>query len=437
MVDLDRLKIQEKAHGRRGSLWVVVVLCLLCLALGFGASHYYERWHISGSVKVTTVVVRSHNAEGSRQFTAGGWIEAHTPAYPLVVSARVSETIEQLRVREGQIVHPGQELVRLYDGDIRGRLDVATAEQAAADATVVKLKAGFRTEDIDAASSAAAMAAEKLRIAKATYERSKSLTDGAISRETLDTELSAYRQAEQDSAKARAALAKMQAGSRIEDIAAAEADARQAAARVALARLELSYCTISTPGLGRPLRVLKVLQHVGQKVNASQRSALLWLYDPKDMQARVDVTQSNIRSVRVGAKAIVTTEADPNKKYKGTVRRIEPLAELAKNTVTVRVAVDDPDEMLFPDMVAQISFLSADEKADEPKAPRLPVGAVLSDGRQRYVYVVEGNVARRHNVTVGPKAGGKIEIRSGLQSGQRVIVGGAEKVADGLEIEEQ
>ncbi len=437
MVDLDRLKIPEATHRRRGGRVVVVTLCILCLAIGFGASRLYGRWSGTGGPKVAAVVVRTGRAGAGQQFTAGGWIEVATPTYPIIVSARVAETIEKLHVKEGDLVEPGQELAWLYDGDIRRRLAVAEAERAAALAVVAKLKAGFRTEDIDAGKAAEALAAEKERIAKANYRRSRSAPPGAISAETLDIELAVYKQAEAAHAAAGAALAKLEAGPRVEDIAAAEAKASEAAAHVALAEQELSYCTIVAPDRGTRLRVLRVLQHVGRKVNAGERSALLWLYDPADMQVRVDVTQTSIRSVRIGGEVIVTTEARPERRYKGTVRRIEPLAELAKNTITVRVAIADPDEMLFPEMVAQINFLSVGEEADQAEAMRLPARAVLTDGSQRYVYVIEDAVARRRNVAVGPVAAGQVEIRGGLQSGQRVIVEGVESVADGLPVEEK
>jgi len=103
--------------------------------------------------------------------------------------------------------------------------------------------------------------------------------------------------------------------------------------------------------------VLKVLHRVGEWVDAQKHPSLVWLYDPKQMQVRVDVRQPDVTSVAVGQTVEVVTEANPSKKYKGTVLRIDPLAELSKNTVTVRARIEDPDDLLYPEMVAQITFL--------------------------------------------------------------------------------
>lgn len=439
MVDLDRLTIKDRGDGRRGGGWKVAALCLLCLGAGFGAAKLLDWWTAPDVLRVRTAVVRPATGDGGRQFTAGGWVEPTTPAYPIVVSCRISERLEALRVHEGQIVQPGQEIARMYDKDIGSRLAVARAKHDAAQKTLAKMRAGFRSEDVRAAAAKAAGVAETLRIAQANYGRSKGLRAGAISKEELDKELSAVTEAQAAHAEATAELDKLRAGYRVEDVAVAQANVNEADSVVKLAELSLSYCTIAVPAVGRPLRVLKVLHRVGQWIDARKDPALVWLYDPTDMQVRVDVTQANVKSIRVGGEAIVTTEADAQKKYKGKVLRAEPLAELSKNTVTVRVKIEDPDAMLFPEMVAQVTFLAVDEGGEDGKAAGLlvPSEAVIGQGDQRHVFVSDGGQARRLAVTVLADHGRGVVIGRGLRSGQRVIVSDIDKLSDGQRIEEE
>jgi HlyD family secretion protein len=439
MVDLDRLKIPDERPARRGGAWKVAMLCIVCLGAGFGASELVGHWKSPGVARVQVMVVRPAGAEGGKSFTAGGWIEATTPAYPIVVSCRISERLEELRIHEGQEVPPGQVIARLYDRDVRSRLAAARARQAAAAKALEKLEAGYRKEDVEAAEAKVTSAAEALRIARANYERSKGLKPGSISKEQLDNELSVFRKAEAAHAEAQAEAKKMQAGYRVEDVAVARADVAEADSLVQLAEQELSYCTIAAPDVGRPLRVLKLFHKVGAWIDARREPALAWLYDPKDMQVRVDVRQNDIRSVAVGGEASVVTEAHPRKPYKGKVLRIEPLAELAKNTVTVRVRIEDPDALLFPEMVAQVTFSAP---PDEPgaKARRglwVPAAAVLGQGAGRHVFISRDGVARRQDVTVSETAGSRVLIGAGLQSGQRVIVSGLDTLRDGQKIEEE
>ena len=318
------------------------------------------------------------------------------------------------------------------------RLALATAEVDAQERSLQKLQAGYRKEDIQVASARLDEAAEIERIAKANYERSKSLPDGAISAEALDNDLSKFKKASAVSAQLRAELAKMKAGYRTEDILVAKANLTAANSRVELTQRELNYCTIAAPQSQRPLRVLKVLHRIGEWINASKAPELISVYDPTQMQARIDVTQSSIKSIVVGMPAIVVTEANPERRYSATVLRAEPLAELAKNTVTVRVKINDPDELLFPEMVARITFLSQKPTtAPVDKTIMIPTTALLLDNGKQYVFLMEAARVRRQNVTGDGEVGSQTRIIGGLQPGQRVIISRLASLRPGMTVQEK
>ena len=436
-MDLNRLKISDKDSPARRGRWWIPVLCVLCLGAGFGASVLVGRIRLPSAVGVKTVAVLPARSGAGKEVVAGGWIEVPTPAYPIVVSARVSERIENLLVREGQMLRPGEVIARLYRKDIASRLALARARQEAARQRLSRQKAGFRREDIAAAAAREAGARERLRITKADYLRSKALPKGAISVEDLDRQHSAFKLAGASHARTLAELAKMNAGARVEDIAVARAELAEAGSRVELIERELSYCTIRAPKTGPPLRVLKVLHPPGDWIDVRRHPELVLLYDPKDMQARVDAMQPDIRSIAVGASATITTEADPARRYKGTVLRIDPLAELAKNTVTVRVRIQNPDAMLFPEMVAHVTFHAAGA-ASRPSAGVLaPQAAVLSEGGRHFVFVYEDGKAMRRKITVSGSQGSQAIVAEGLRSGQRVIVGDLNRLQDGQKVQER
>ena len=437
-MNLNRLKIPESPQHAGRKRWKTALLCIVCLAIGFAASYGWNRYKHPDTLKVDTVLVQGASSSRARQFTAGGWIEVATPAWPLVVSARISERLDTLSVRQGQTLKPGQVIATLYDKDVRTRLALGRAEAQAADTNLQKLKAGYRKEDIEAAGARLDEAAEIERIAKANYERSKALPAGAISAESLDNDLSTFKKASAVSAQLRAELAKMKAGYRTEDIAVAQAKLTAANSRVELTERELSYCTIAAPESDRPLRVLKVLHRIGEWINAAKAPELISLYDPKEMQVRVDVTQANIRSIVVGKPAIVVTEANPERRYSGTVLRAEPLAELAKNTVTVRVKINDPDEMLFPEMVARITFLSeTPTSAPADHAVLIPTIALLGDNGKDYVFVIDAGRARKQNVTAAGATGAQTRITGGLQPGQRIITSHLSSLQPGVAVQEK
>ena len=82
------------------------------------------------------------------------------------------------------------------------------------------------------------------------------------------------------------------------------------------------------------------------------------LYDPADLEARVDVNQDDLPKVYVGQSVEITSRAEPKRKYAGRVFLIEPKADLVKNTVSVRVKVEPVERhLLYPDMVVAVRFL--------------------------------------------------------------------------------
>ena len=439
-MDLNRLTIPEKEKHKRMGLAGAISLCLVCLAAGYLARLAQERLLSAKAVKVKTEVVRSGSSRQEGEgFTASGWIEAAWPQYPLTISSRIAERVEEVLVKEGQMVQPGQELVRMYDRDFKARLDMSRAQSAEAEKNLEKLTAGYRQQEIDSLRAKANHAAEALRLAKANYERTRNLTPRVVSAQELDTALSEMKKAEEAHLAAVADVKNAEAGFRREDIEAARAKVQAMKAQVTLDENNLSYCAVTAPTDRPPLRVLKLFHGVGDWISEKEVRDLVSLYDPKDMQVRVDITQANVAKVRMDGKARVVTDANPSHPYTGSIARIEPLAELAKNTITIRVRVENPDDLLYPNMIARVTVLQGQASAGDPQTSALfvaPREAVLGAGQDRYVYVVDNGVARRRAVSVGQENNGRIEIVSGLTSGQRLITAPLDEISEGRAVEE-
>jgi HlyD family secretion protein len=175
---------------------------------------------------------------------------------------------------------------------------------------------------------------------------------------------------ERDAAACKSALAMRDAlkqelllkeeGSRVEDIQAAEADVQRRRALLELARNRFNYTVVRSPIEGV---VLERYVTPGTYIPAGN-PRIVSLYDPKDLQVRVDVRQENIAAVFVGQEVEVFTDVEPGRAYTGTVIRIEPLADFKKNTIQVKVKLHDPSEKLYPEMIARIRFMRKDNDED-------------------------------------------------------------------------
>jgi RND family efflux transporter MFP subunit len=422
-MDLKRLRIRHDAGpAKRGVGWVTPAVGVVCLAAGVLLSRLWGGGGMNAAV-VDTMVARPYGNDAATRFTAGGWIEVAAPLHPVVVSARIAETLERLHVREGDVVAPGTVLAELYSVDVETRLALARAQEEQVAAEFARLSAGYREEDVRAAEAGVTDLTEALAFARGTLERSRGLLEGAVPLEQVEREAADVKVKTARLARGRAELEKLQAGYRTEDVAAAEAAFKEARVVREQAERDLGYCALRSPADLPELRVLKVHHPTGVRVAPGPGGDVVSLYDPTNIQVRVDVDQARIKGIRRGTPARIVTEADTSRRYSGRVLRVEPLADLAKNTISVRVVIEDPDLMLFPEMVARVTFLNEDIAVeDSGKLILVPRTAVIAEGDAAHVYIAQRGMAVGREVRLGGEREGMVEIVQGLHVGQRVIL---------------
>jgi len=385
---------------------------------------------------VTTETVRSASAKAraAGTVTEGGWIEV--PSYhPIVISALVPGRVEELLVLEGSRVEEGQVVARLYEKDHRDSLRLAEAEVAEARAVLDLLTAGYRKEDVDKARSEVARLSEEKSLAEKVLARTRKLLPvGAASEERLERDEAAVETAADRLDAARSELERLEAGFRVEDVAKARAALARAEASRDLAKSRLGYAEVRSPVAGV---VLQRFVTPGTWLSAGDPRVVA-LYDPGDMQVRVDVRQESAGRIHVGQNVEVTTDAEPGKAYRGVVIRIEPLADLKKNTVQAKVRIEDPGPGLHPEMICRARFLSESEPDEAPAEKKLtvPASSVLGEGGKRQVFLVKGGRAVRCDVRLGEERSGRVEVLAGLTEGDRVVVAPPPGLQDGGEVTE-
>ncbi|MHC4473932.1 MAG: efflux RND transporter periplasmic adaptor subunit, partial [Planctomycetota bacterium] len=365
-----------------------------------------------------------------------GWIEV--PSYhPIVVSALVSGRVEELLVLEGSSVTKGQVVARLYRKDLEDSLRLAEAEVEEARAALDLLSAGYRKEDVEKARADVARLTEEAALAEKVHARTRKLVPtGAASEERLERDEAAVETARARLAAARHELDRLQAGFRVEDVAKARAALARAQAARDLARSRLDYTEVKSPAAGV---VLERFVTPGTWLSADAPRVIA-LYDPEDLQVRVDVRQENAGRVRVGQTVEVSTEAEPGTTYRGTVIRVEPLADLKKNTIQAKIRLEDPGPGLHPEMICRARFLeaAAEEESEAATAvPTLPATAVVREGGASHVFVVRDGRAVRVEVRLGEEKSGRVEIRAGLKEGDRVVVAPPPGLVDGSAVKEE
>lgn len=461
----------------------VLVLSALAILIGSGWKSLFP----GHPVQVVAVLVkRVQGTAGEVTVTASGWLEPDP--FPIYAAALAGGVVQEVTVLEGEAVRKGQVLARLVADDAKISLREAEAELAMAAAEVDRAKADLASKQevleslIDRRNARIAATGHvseleatlgqltstiesdeaRLSSLEDERERKRALADsGAVSRgeyQRLSLRTAAQRKALEATRKqqpvlearlvqARSGLAaaeehlsrtiseRHQVNLARADLLRAEAARARSEARRDEARLRLNRMEIRSPRDGI---VLERLVSPGSRLvlsgTTSHGTHVAHLYDPKSLQVRVDVPLADAASVGLGQNALIEIQVLPDKQFRGRITRLLHQADIQKNTVEVKVALDDPDPVLKPEMLARVRFLASEAKSESRERIFAPQPLL---GKDSTTWVVESRksgrgVARRRNVIPGKTVlGDWQEVTSGLQPGDLLIADPPENLHEG------
>jgi HlyD family secretion protein len=276
---------------------------------------------------------------------------------------KVGGRIAKLNVDEGDKVAENQPLGTLDRVYFDNALAQMRAQREQAAATLAKLEAGNRPEEI--AQSEAAVAEREATLANARvnlarYERL--VQEQAESRAAYDNMVEAYRQADARAVSARQALQVMRLGPRKEDIAAARAQLADREAALKAAELNLSDAALKAPGPGV---VLSRVREAGAIVGPGETVFVLSLTRP--VWIRTYVSEVDLGRIRPGMKVSVTRDTPGTTPLTGRIGFISTTAEFTPKTIEtrdlrtslvyrLRVVIDDPGDTLRQGMPVTVTI---------------------------------------------------------------------------------
>lgn len=355
----------------------------------------------------TVTVSRAQATPVEQTLQATGTVQAFDllPIAPQVSGLQ----IRQVLVEEGNRIQAGQVLAVLDDTVLQAQIQQAQAQVESAQAAVQQRRAAL--------SQAVANRDEAQR----NFERYRSLAEaGAISQQELDARRTTATTAQEAVGVAQA------------DIGSAEANVRSTQAEVQRLRSQLEQTSVRSPAAGliaeRNARVGNV---------ASTSDPLFSLIRDDRLELQVQVPETQLPQVRLGAPVQITSDADRRIQVQGRVREIAPLVNAENRQATVKIDLPE-SEFLRPGM-----FLKANIVTERSQGLTIPADAVIAKANgESIVYVLTtDNLAEERVLELGtriPDDGSgeaRIEVLSGLQSGDRVIVSGAGYVQDGDRVE--
>jgi membrane fusion protein, multidrug efflux system len=197
----------------------------------------------------------------------------------------------------------------------------------------------------------------------------------------------------------------------------------QARLRLERAKIRLAYATVRAPFDG----VISAREaQVGARVGNGTK--LFSMVKLDDIVARVFVPGRYLPVVAEKQSALVTSEFLPDRTFQGWVKRISPVIDPKSGTfkVTVGVRGDKPSD-LPPGLFVGVRIITDTRE----NAVLVPKRAVVYEGGERYVFVVEKNRALKKKLSVGYEDPQNVEALGGLEVGSAVIVLGQSGLKDG------
>ncbi len=294
---------------------------------------------------------------------------------------------------------PVTEWVRVRKGDVLARLDTREIE-----VTLQKVRAAV---EVAKANLLQGEVAER-RAERELQRGLKLKEEGLITQQSLDDA-----RTETDAAKARKEAARAQ-------LKVAEEDIQQAQTRLAKSIIR------------SPMEGIVALRNVnvGDFVGELGGKAMFRIVDNRILDLTVTVPSQEMGAVRVGQPLTFSTDALPQKVFRGKVMFINPTVNEFDRSVKIVAEVDNASEELKGGLYVKGRILTG-TRSGVLKIPRTALLSWDVAGKKAEVYLVNGDAARRQAVGTGRVFGDQVEITSGLSAGQSVVVRGGFNVKDG------
>ncbi len=192
-----------------------------------------------------------------------------------------------------------------------------------------------------------------------------------------------------------------------------------------LRKLNYSYSQIRAPISGIvSSRDIKL----GQNIDANYPA--FRITDPAKLVAYLQIPQAELAKFSAGQKASLQVDSTPETVFSATIARISPTIDSRNGTFRATAFIDNHDGILVPGMFARFRIFY--EKHENVLT--IPIEAIVVEDDETSVYVVsDGNVTRRI-VEIGISAGKQVEILSGIEADEEIVVVGQSGLRDGSKV---
>jgi HlyD family secretion protein len=384
--------------------WIVAGVVVVIALVGAAVAYFVLRGP-RFEVEVATAAPPAASAGPTAILQATGYVTARRQA---TVSAQITGALTQVLIEEGERVSAGQVLAKLDDTAQRAALAQSVAQVQAAKAILIQVQA-------------------QLDQSRRDLKRNQDLIDRhLVSQQALET------------ADTQVRTTEAQVASQVRQVELAQAGQRGA-------QVQLDYTTVRAPFSGVITAKAAQAGEIVSPISAGggfTRTGVGTIVDMDSLEVEVDVNEAYINRVRANQPAEAVLDAYPDWTIPAHVIAIVPTADRSKATVKVRIAIEQKDPRILPDMGVRVSFLeeaaksgpeAGSQAAATPRGLLVPAGAIVEREGRSIVFTIEGDHAHATPVTPGQTYGDLRQVE-GLTTGARLVRAPPAELQDGARI---
>lgn len=359
---------------------LIIVTVISIVLLGIIAFRIYDNVQskkiraekVSGGAAVGVEVAKVGRQSLTPMIKFSGGVE---PYWQAEISSKVDSRIDQLFVDEGDFVQGGQVIAILDNAELQALVDQAHG-------SVYEAMANLEQAEVD------------------LNRNNGLLKSGAVSLQTLEN--SKYRR---DMAKGKLIAVK----GAFDNLS-----------------VRLNNANVTAPRSGV---VTKRFVQAGFYSKAG--SPIVSIADTNILLAKASVGEAQIGDLLLGAETEVSVPAFPDRVFTGVISKISPVAAMPARTFTVEVEIPNEEGVLRAGMFANVTVKGKTKN----NVIAIPQAALVMREDQKTVYLVnENNVIQQKLIVSGYTVDGMVEVISGVQEGDTIVVGGQNKVREGAQI---
>jgi len=344
---------------------ILIILVLISAV----AAYFYLNYQSSKEVRVKIAEAASRDLTQTISYAGS----IHAAKY-VQIGSKIAGRVSAVLFNELDEVQRGQALIKLEDAEIKAQLRQVQEALNQAKINLVNIEKNL--------------------------ERVKELTKkGFASTEQLDSAQQAY------------------------DVG--KVVIRQNQANYAFMQAQLEQTSIKAPISGtivsKHVRIGEIVAGPLGGGSFSVPTPMAEIADLTDLEVQADIDEVDISKVFVGQEAIITVDAYPENTFKGIVREIASVTMSKRDvgiTYRVKVHITNPEKILKLGMTANLDFLLENRE----QILTVPKSAVLVQGDKQFVFKVRNQKVFKGVVETAMEGEEFIEITSGLQPGEYVIV---------------